>query len=329
MADLADHLFVALVLPLTHDFRIDEPGLRRLVRHYAENKKFAAVGGLVANPEAGEIFYLSQDEKRRALDIVMEEASGKMPILAGTFGWTTHDVVQTAKDAKAAGVDGIFCIPPAGAMDITTSWDAEKYPEVWLDQIKEQDRAVDLPIFTHPVAASTAAYGIGLPKEPTLQICREVPNVVGWKMTYSYGGHRLISRALRSQAPRVAIMGAAAHYFHENLATGDFRGTISGSWNYALNPMLSHIEAWRRKDIDAANQIWNGGLVQLHEYIYSEWGRLHIRYKIAAWLCGLVDSPLMRPPMPKPRKIEVDTIAKLLKEAGIETISKPDPEMAA
>jgi 4-hydroxy-tetrahydrodipicolinate synthase len=321
VSQLSDRFFVALVLPLTKDFSIDEQGLRRLVRYYSDDNEFAAIGGLVANPEAGEVFYLSREEKRRALDIVMEE-SRNLPVIAGTFGWTTSDVVDTAKDAKAAGVKGIFCIPPGGAMDITTSWDADKYPEVWLDQIKAQDRAVDLPIFTHPVAATTPAYGIGLPKEATLQICREVPNVMGWKMTYSYGGHRLISRALKDHAPHVALMGAAAHYFHENLATGDFRGTISGSWNYALKPMLRHIQAWQNKDVDLARSIWEGGLVQLHEYIYSEWGRLHIRYKIAAWLCGLIDSPLMRAPMPRPRQIEIDTIAKLLRGAGMEVIQK-------
>jgi dihydrodipicolinate synthase/N-acetylneuraminate lyase len=252
-----------------------------------------------------------------------------MPVLAGAFGWTTREAVQTAEDAKAAGAAGIFCIPPSGAMDVTTSWDADTYPEVWLDQIKEQDRAVDLPIFTHPVAASTPAYGIGLPREATLKICREVPNVVGWKMTYSYGGHRLIARALRTHAPGVAILGAAAHYFQENLATGDFDGTISGSWNYALEPMLDHIEAWQRNDVVAARRIWNAGLAQLHEYIYSEWSRLHVRYKIAAWLRGLVDFPRMRPPMPPPRQIEIETIARLLKEAGLDVIEERKFDAAA
>jgi 4-hydroxy-tetrahydrodipicolinate synthase len=316
MKSLTDHLFVALLLPLKDD-RIDEEGLRKLVRYYADNPRFAARGGLVANPEAGEVFYLSRAEKRRALDIVMEENRGRMPVIAGTFAWTTAETVETARDAKAAGVDGIFCIPPGGAMDVTTSWDADAYPEVWLDQIKEQDRAVDLPIFTHPVAASTPQYGIGLPMAATLKVCREVPNVVGWKMTYNYGGHRLISRALATHAPNVACMGAAAHYFHENLATGNFRGTISGSWNYALEPMLDHIEAWEHGDIAAARAVWDGGLAQLHEYIYAEWGRLHLRYKLAAWLRGLVDSPVMRPPMPQPRPIEIETITKLLQRAGI------------
>ena len=328
MTELSHRLYVALVLPLHQNLEIDESGLRRLVRYYT-NSKFARVGGLVANPEAGEIFYLTQSEKRRVLDIVLEEVAGRMPVLAGTFGWTTREAVQTAKDAKAAGVTGIFCIPPGGAMDVTTSWDADTYPEVWLDQIKEQDRAVDLPIFTHPVAASTPTYGIGLPRQATLKICREVPNVVGWKMTYSYGGQRLITRALRSEVPRVAILGAAAHYFHENLATGDFDGTITGSWNYALEPMLDHIEAWQRNDVVTARRIWNAGLSQLHDYIYSEWGRLHVRYKIAAWLRGLVDYPRMRPPMPAPRQAEIDTLARLMQQAGIEVIHEPKFEAAA
>jgi dihydrodipicolinate synthase/N-acetylneuraminate lyase len=328
MTELSHRLYVALVLPLDQQFEIDERGLRRLVRYYT-NARFAKIGGLIANPEAGEIFYLTQSEKRRVLDIVLEEAAGTMPVLAGTFGWATRDAVQTAIDAKAAGASGIFCIPPGGAMDVTTSWDADQYPEVWLDQIKEQDRAVDLPIFTHPVAASTPLYGIGLPREATLKICREVPNVIGWKMTYSYGGQRLIARALRTQVPRVAVLGAAAHYFHENLAAGDFDGTISGSWNYALEPMLDHIEAWRRNEVLVARQIWNGGLAQLHEYIYSEWSRLHVRYKIAAWLRGLVDFPRMRPPMPPPRQVEIDTLARLLQEAGIEVIREREFEAAA
>lgn len=327
MSELSHRLYVALLLPQDHQYQIDEPALRQLVRYYAKGR-FAKQGGLIANPEAGEVFYLTRAEKRRVLDIVLEEAGG-MPVLAGAFGWTTRDAVQTAEDAKAAGAAGIFCIPPGGAMDVTTSWDADGYPEVWLDQIKEQDRAVDLPIFTHPVAASTPAYGIGLPREATLKICREVPNVVGWKMTYSYGGYRLIARALRTHAPRVAILGAAAHYFHENLATGDFDGTISGSWNYALEPMLDHIEAWQRNDVVAARRIWDAGLARLHEYIYSEWSRLHVRYKIAAWLRGFVAFPRMRPPMPPPRQVEIETIAHLLQETGLNVIEKRRFEAAA
>ena len=141
MTELSHRLFVALLLPLDRKLQIDESGLRRLVRYYSKGR-LSDVGGLVANPEAGEVFYLTRSEKRRVLDIVLEEVGASMPVLAGAFGWTTREAVQTAEDAKAAGAAGIFCIPPSGAMDVTTSWDADTYPEVWLDQIKEQDRNI-------------------------------------------------------------------------------------------------------------------------------------------------------------------------------------------
>ncbi|MEU9348524.1 hypothetical protein AB0D74_45750 [Streptomyces sp. NPDC048278] len=106
--------------------------------------------------------------------------------------------------------------------------------------------------------------------------------------------------------------------FHENLAMDLFDGTVTGSFNYALEPMLKHIAAWRAGDLDTARKIWlGGGLMALHEFVYAEWGRLHVRYKIATWLRGFIDSPLMRSPMPKPHKNEVETLAHLLEAAGL------------
>jgi len=325
---LSHRLYAAMVLPLKENLEIDEAGLRRLVRYFV-NHRFAAVGGLIANPEAGEIFYLSRAEKRRVLEIVMEEAAGKLPILGTTFAWTTAEVIDTAKDAKALGVNGIFVIPPAGSMDVSIAWDAVRYPEVWLDQIKAQDRAVDLPIFVHPAVNTSPKYGMGLPLEPTLQYCREVPNIVGWKMIYSYNGHRLISRALRTHARDVALLCSSGQFFQEYLAAGNLDGTISGSWNYALEAMLEHIEAWQRGDLAETRRIWNGGMAELHEYIYSEPCRLHVRYKVAAWLRGLIDRPLMRPPMPSPRTEEIDTIRSLLEQTGIAVIERREMARAA
>jgi len=315
--ELSHRYYNALVLPLKQDGSLDEAGLRRLVRTYVDHR-FAKVGGLIANAEAGEVFYTTREEKRRFLDIVLEEAGGTMPVLSGTYGWTTKDSVDLARDAKAAGASGIFVIPPAGSMDVAGSWDPVRYPEVWLDQIKEQDAAVDMPIFTHPVAAFRQPWGIGLPLETTLKYCAEVPNIIGWKTTYAYPGHRLLARGMREHAPKVAILCSSAHFFHEYLAVGNMDGTISGSWNYAMEPMLEHIEAFGRNDLVAARKIWDSGMARMHEYIYSEPGRLHIRYKIAAWMRGLVDSPIMREPMPKPRPEEVDTIRKLMTAAGLE-----------
>lgn len=318
--DIARRFYTALLLPFEENLQIDEAGLRSLVRYYVDNPQFSKVGGLIANPEAGEAFYLTREEKRRVLEIVLEEAAGKMPVLAGTFAWTTEETVQIAVEAKSMGVDGIFVVPPAGSMDVSLAWDSVRYPEVWLDQIKAQDDAVDLPIFTHPITNASQPWGMGLPLEPTLKFCREVPNIVGWKMTYAYLGHRILSRALREQAPDVALLCSSAHFFHEFLSVGNFDGTISGSWNYALEPMLDHIEAFQRNDLVAACKVWNSGLAHLHEYIYAEPGRLHVRYKIAAWLRGLIASPRMRPPMPTARPEEIKRVAELMTAAGLQVV---------
>jgi len=316
---LSHKLYTALVLPLKDD-EIDEPGLRQLVRYFV-NHRFAEVGGLIANPEAGEVAYLSREEKRRVLKIVMEEAGGRMPVLAGIFGWTTKEAVESAQDAKAHGVDGLFVIPPAGSMDVSVAWDAAKYPEVWIDQLLLQQAATDLPMFAHPISNSTPQWGLGLPLEATLAVCRAVPNMIGWKMTYSPQGARLLGRSLREHFPNVAVMPSSAHLFHDYLASGwQFDGAISGSFNYAMEPMLEHIEAFNRLDLQAARKIWNGGMAQLHEYVYAEPGRLHVRYKIATWLRGLIDSPLMRAPMPRPRSEEILKISKLMTASGLKVV---------
>ena len=315
---ISKRLFSALLLPLKANFEIDEIGLRSLVRHHLKNPEFSKRGGLVANAEAGEIFYLTRQEKQRVLEIVLQEADGQVPVIAGTFAWTTADTVECAKDAKQIGAQGIFVSPPAGSMDVSSAWDPVKYPEVWLDQIVAQDRAVDLPIFTHPVVSTSQPWGIGLPLPAALHLCREVPNIVGWKTTYAYLGHRILSRAFRQQLPQVALLCSSAQFFHEHLATGCFDGTLTGSWNYAMEPMLAHMAAWDRNDADAARTLWDTGLAELQEFIYAEPGRLHVRYKVAAWLRGWIDSPLMRPPMPTAKAQEIQVIAKLLTACAIE-----------
>jgi len=329
MTSVGDHLYVAALLPFDRHMKIDEKAYRRFLRHFLDNERFVRMGGgLCINPEAGEIFYMTRQEKRRVLEIAMEEINGKVPVIAGTWAITTEETVETAKDCKALGVDGIFVTPPGGAQDVTSCWDADTYPEIWLDQIIAQDRAVDLPIVTHPVGGAKPPFYPGLPLQATLRICREVKNVVGWKMTYMYDGFMLIANGLRGLDRHVAVMGALASRFHEYKANGTFDGTLSGFWNFALDPMLDHLEAWDRKDIDKAREIWLGGLSQLHSYV-ADMGRLHIRYKTATWLCGLIPNPFMRAPMPKPLQQEIDTLYRLLKTVGLPVIDIKDTRLAA
>lgn len=325
----ADRLWTAMVLPITSDFRIDEKNFRRLIRLFVDDPRYSERGGLIVNPEAGDIFYLTREEKLRAVEIALEEAKGKVPVIAGSFALSTRDVVAHAKDAKDAGVDGLFVLPPGGAGDVTRKWDSIKYPEVWLDQIKEIDRAVDLPMITHPSAPLSPGYGGGLPAPTAVLLCKAVPNIVGWKVNYNYDGYRKMVPALRGLDRHVAILPANASYFHESLAYGEFDGTASGSWCYAMELMMDHYDAWRANDVEKARKIWQAGLRELHEYIYGESGRLHQRYKIAVWLRGFAENPFMIPPMPPPRQEEIDRIYALMKKVGYELRDPKDIRIAA
>jgi len=63
-------------------------------------------------------------------------------------------------------------------------------------------------------------------------------------------------------------------------------------------------------------------LRDLHEYIYSDYSRLHLRYKIAAWLRGLIPSYRTRPPMPRPKPEEISTLTRLLEAANVRVIAR-------
>lgn len=190
-----------------------------------------------------------------------------------------------------------------------------------MDTIEAVTKAVpDKPIICHPSGAVTNTYGIGLPEGPTIKILKRFPQIVGWKMTYSYGGNRKVSRQIRKLDHYVALLPAMALYMHEHLATGDFDGALSGSFNFALEPMLAHINAWRRGDVAMAREIWTGGLAELQEYIYEELGRVHTRYKAATWLRGTIESPFLRAPMPKPREEEVQMLYTLLSRLKLPVI---------
>ncbi len=319
MPELNNRLYAALVLPMTMEGAVDEDAYRKLIRYYLEGR-FRTRGGLIANAEAGEIYYLTREEKRRVVEITVEEVAGRMPVFAGVFGLATTECVDVARDAKSAGADGLFIMPPAGCFDLSLGWNAEKYPEYWLDQIKAIDEAVDMPMITHPSASPSPAWGIGVPGPAVQKICEAVPNIIGWKMTYHYDGIRKMWKVLRGLENPVSIMCAGGKYFHEFLAHDRLDGTVSGSWSYATETMLDHIDAWEKNDVVEARRIWEDGLSELHDYIYSDYSRLHLRYKIAAWLRGLIPNCYMRPPMPRPTAEEIATIHALLADAGLSVI---------
>ena len=98
---------VALVTPFTKDFKIDYDAVKKLVRYQIDN----GTDFLVVQGTTGESPTLSQDEKMRVLDAVINENNGALQIVYGVGGNNTISVGELYKKIPA-GVDGILSVSP-------------------------------------------------------------------------------------------------------------------------------------------------------------------------------------------------------------------------
>ena len=98
----------ALVTPFRKDLSLDEETLRRLVRRQIA----AGINFLVPCGTTGESPTLSHEEHLRVVAITLEEAKGKVPILAGAGGYDTRHVIETAREAERMGAEGILSVTP-------------------------------------------------------------------------------------------------------------------------------------------------------------------------------------------------------------------------
>jgi 4-hydroxy-tetrahydrodipicolinate synthase len=98
----------ALVTPFRSDLSLDEEGLRRLVRRQIEG----GIHFLVPCGTTGENPTLTREEHLRVVEITLEEAKGKVPVLAGCGGNDTRAVVELARDLEGLGADGLLVVTP-------------------------------------------------------------------------------------------------------------------------------------------------------------------------------------------------------------------------
>ena len=98
----------ALVTPFRKDLSLDEEAMRRLVRRQIA----AGINFLVPCGTTGESPTLSHEEHLRVVAITIEEAKGKVPVLAGAGGYNTHHVIELARECERMGAEGILSVTP-------------------------------------------------------------------------------------------------------------------------------------------------------------------------------------------------------------------------
>jgi 4-hydroxy-tetrahydrodipicolinate synthase len=154
----------ALVTPFRRDGSLDEPTLRALVKRQIA----AGIDFLVPCGTTGESPTLSEEERHRVVEISVELAKGKVPVLAGAGGYNTCEVIERARELTRLDVSGILSVTP---------YYNKPTQEGLYQHFKAIAEAVDLPIILYSVQGRT-----GVNIEPaTVHRLAQIPNIVGIK----------------------------------------------------------------------------------------------------------------------------------------------------
>jgi 4-hydroxy-tetrahydrodipicolinate synthase len=154
----------ALVTPFRKDLSLDEETLRRLVRRQIA----AGINFLVPCGTTGESPTLSHEEHLRVVAITLEEAKGKVPVLAGAGGYDTHHVIETARECERMGADGILSVTP---------YYNKPTQEGLYHHFKAIASAISLPIILYNVPPRT---NVNI-DPPTVRRLSEIENIIGVK----------------------------------------------------------------------------------------------------------------------------------------------------
>lgn len=156
---------IPLVTPFLEDGSIDEPGLRRLVNHLIEVE---GVDGLVPCGTTGESPTLSHDEHGRVIEIVVQEARGRVPVIAGTGSNSTQEAIDMTLHAERVGADATLQVCP---------YYNKPTQEGLLAHFRAVAEATRLPILLYNIPGRTSR---NIEPETVVKLS-EVDNIVGIK----------------------------------------------------------------------------------------------------------------------------------------------------
>jgi 4-hydroxy-tetrahydrodipicolinate synthase len=283
----------ALVTPFTSAEELDEAALRRLVRRQLA----AGIHFLVPCGTTGENPTLSSTERRRVVELVVEECRGRVPVLAGAGGYDTREVVALAREMAAAGANGLLSVTP---------YYNKPTPEGLYAHYRAVADATDLPVVVYNVPGRTACN-----IEPaTLVRLAGIPHIAGVKE--ASGNMMQICRVCHDVPDDFVVLSGDDALTLPMMAIGA-RGVISVASNEVPRPMVEMVEAAEQNRFDEAGRIHNRLLpLMLVNFVESN----PIPVKAALAELGLI-TEAYRLPLVAPRPDSRQKIVAALKNLGM------------
>src|ERR1043166_3024865 len=286
-------LGTALVTPFTKSGEVDEKAVRRLGRRQIDN----GTHFLVPAGTTGENPTLDDRERLRLVEILVDEAKGQVPVLAGCGGYNTKEIVHLATEMQKGGADGRLSVTPY-------------YNKPTQDGIVQHFKAIagatPLPVVLYNIAGRT---GVNI-ETPTVVTLAQVPNIVGVKE--ASGSLVQMCEVLRSVPQDFLVLSGDDSLTLPLMAVGG-RGVISVVSNQIPKEMSQMVELAERNDFAAARAIHNR-IINLMQTNFVESNPGPVKYGMAAM--GLLEE-VYRLPMVSPKPESKAKLDAALKELGL------------
>ena len=275
----------ALITPFKADGQLDEAALRKLVRRQIDN----GIHFLVPCGTTGESPTLTREEHLRVIEITIEQAKGKIPVVGGAGGYNTAEVIELAKEVEALGADGILSVTPY--------YNKPTQEGLYL-HYQAIASAIKIPIIVYSVAGRT-----GVNVEPaTLKRLTEFKNIVAVKEA---SGSLAQMTRIRVLTPDLTLLSGDDILTSAVLGIGG-KGIISVASNIVPKEMSRLAEA---NDFSITAKLAN-----LMDTLFIESNPIPV--KAAAAMMGLCE-PVWRLPMCAPQPATEAKIRQSLTDLGL------------
>lgn len=285
---------VALVTPMLTEGSLDFPRLRTLIDwHIAEG-----TDGIVIVGTTGESPTVDVDEHRALIRIAVEQAAGRIPIIAGTGCNSTAEGVELARYAREAGATAHLSVVP---------YYNRPTQEGLYRHFRAIAEAVDLPLILYNVPGRTVA---DLENDTVLRLA-EVPNIIGIKDATGK-----IDRAcdLIARAPQDFAL-----YSGDDMTAAAFillggHGTVSVTANVAPRAMHEMCAAALAGDALRTREI-NARLLGLHRHLFCEANPIPVKWAVAQ--LGRIEESIRLPLTPLSESCH-ERVLDAMQQAGLE-----------